>query len=86
MDLSILEKIVIGIATVALVLFVTFRIMSVLRNQTDNTAATNTAMDTLITAIGTIPTWVSVTIVVAVGGFLIMYLRKGFGSGSSGGY
>jgi hypothetical protein len=102
MDLSILEKIVIGIAVVALILFVTFKILGVLQTNelqyvrdlagTTETATCNatsgayagctgdgvTAIGTLITAIGTIPTWISVTIVVAVGGFLIMYLRKGF--------
>lgn len=108
MNISILETIVIGIATVGLILFVTFKIFGVLdinekqyvrdASTTTQTATCNTtdgvysgctgdgvtALSTMITAVGTIPTWISVTIVIAVGGFLIAYLKKGFSGNKAG--
>jgi len=76
-NMDTFEKLVIGLVVVGVVIFVGLRIMSELRTQGNNTADINTAMDEIISAIGDIPSWLVILVVVVIGGFFIVYLRKG---------
>jgi len=85
-DMKMFEKLVIGLVVVGVILFVGLRIMGELRNQGTNSATINTAMDTTIGAIDDIPTWMTILVVVIIGGFFIVYLRKGMSGDKGGGY
>jgi len=76
-----LSGIIMTIVLVALVLGVGFMVLSQFQKQLTPSSSEANATGEIITALATVPGWISILIIVAIAGIVIAYLMGWFGGG-----
>lgn len=76
-----LSSIIMTIVLVALVLGVGFMVLSEYQEQLDEGSTAYNATGEIVTALATMPGWITILIIVAIAGIVIAYLMGWFGGG-----